>query len=114
MTGMPGSMVRAAQLVDDRWREELGLVGEDAVDAVERSGRKFVIGFDKNIGGGGEARAGRDGVAAKAVVETRFEQEDALALLAVVVGNRQEIHGLGAVHGSITEVELGHAAHYTR
>src|SRR5690606_26579900 len=45
---------------------------------------------------------------AEADVEARLDQQDLLALLAVVVGVGEEVEALGAVLGAVAEVELRH------
>src|SRR5690606_2861744 len=64
--------------------------------------------FDQEIDGLFEARARGDHATAEAIVERRLEEHHALALLAVVVRHREQIHRLGGVHRPVAEVELGH------
>jgi len=37
----------------------------------------------------------------KTVVQSRFEEQDSLSLLAVVMGDREQIERLGTVHGAV-------------
>ena len=60
---------------------------------------------------GFEAAPRRDLGGAEARIETRLEEQHALALLAVVVRDREQVHRLRRIHGAVPEVELRHGRH---
>ncbi len=64
--------------------------------------------MDQQVGLRFEARAGDDLACREAIIERGLDQQYTLALLAVVVCDRQEIERLCAVHRAIAEVEFGH------
>ena len=108
--GDPRVYGQDAERVDVGRREELGLVHEDAVQDLEPYGIPARPSVDEEVGLLRQAGPGSNGIPAEPPVEGRLSQKDALVLSPIVMGDGQELESLGAPHGPISEVELGHGS----
>jgi hypothetical protein len=97
-----------AQVLDHRWRQELRFVDQHAIEVRELARIEHGVLLDQQVGGRLEPRARRDRRRAEPAVDARLDQQHALALLAIIVRHREQVHRLRRVHRAVPEVELRH------